>query len=69
MKRHKARFGLFYPENFSNHLANMKRPTVWGDDLEIRAMEEVSDRSIEIYSPDAEDPIMSITIDFDAATE
>ncbi|CAN0464659.1 unnamed protein product [Ascophyllum nodosum] len=52
MKRHKARFGLFYPENFSNHLANMKRPTV----------------SIEIYSPDAEDPIMSITIDFDAAT-
>ena len=132
MKRHKARFGLFYPENFSNHLANMKRPTVWGDELDIRwgsffffsyfewqlwvrdfsiftntdspdtvvvvvhynsvifiynynscvspvysrpipcllssAMEEVSDRSIEIYSPDAEDPIMSITIDFDAAT-
>ncbi|CAM9536680.1 unnamed protein product [Ascophyllum nodosum] len=36
MKRHEGRFSLFHPGNFSKHLSNMGRLTVWGDDLEIR---------------------------------
>mmetsp|Transcript_37461 Transcript_37461/g.64638 ORF Transcript_37461/g.64638 Transcript_37461/m.64638 type:complete len:178 (+) Transcript_37461:283-816(+) len=40
---------FFCTNDFSVYLERIRRNGVWGDDLEIRAMEELIDRSIEIY--------------------
>lgn len=49
MKRHKDRFAVFFEGDFSDHLEAMSKPGKWGDDLEIKAMEEITDRLIYIY--------------------
>jgi hypothetical protein len=54
LEKHADRFGSFYPGNFKEYLRNMKKPGVWGDDLEIKALEEMTDRLIHIYSSHSE---------------
>lgn len=54
MLEHKKRFEVFcYDENFDDHIKSMKLPGTWADDLEIRALEEILDRLICIYSPES----------------
>ena len=50
MEKHRERFIPFCPTNFDEHIKNMKSSGYWGDDLEIRALEEILDRIILIYS-------------------
>jgi hypothetical protein len=50
LEKHSERFSSFYPGDFREYLRRMKRPGVWGDDLEIKALEEITDRLIQIYS-------------------
>ena len=50
MEKHRERFIPFCPTNFDEHIKNMKTSGYWGDDLEIRALEEILDRIILIYS-------------------
>ncbi len=50
MEKHRERFIPFCPTNFDEHIKNMKTSGYWGDDLEIRALEEILDRVILIYS-------------------
>eukprot|EP00752_Nemacystus_decipiens_P004577 g4177.t1 len=66
MSRHRARFGVFVAEDFRDYLYRIRQPGVWGDDLEIRALEELFDRPIEIYSSEGED-LRPMKIDFDAS--
>ncbi|CAN0439684.1 unnamed protein product, partial [Laminaria digitata] len=66
MSTHTARFGVFVTEDFRDYLYRISQPGVWGDDLEIRALEELFDRPIEIYSSEGED-LRPMKIDFDAA--
>jgi OTU-like cysteine protease len=47
------RFSTFIAEDFQGYARRMRRAGVWGDDVEIRALEEVFDRPIQIYSADA----------------
>jgi len=49
MEENRERFSIFCTNDFSVYLERIRRNGVWGDDLEIRAMEELIDRSIEIY--------------------
>jgi hypothetical protein len=54
LEKHAERFSSFYPGDFREYLRRMKRPGVWGDDLEIKALEEMTDRLIHIYSSHSE---------------
>ena len=42
-------------DKFMEYIANMRRDKVWGDDPEIRAMEEMLDTPIEVWNADLED--------------
>ncbi|CAM9519251.1 unnamed protein product, partial [Discosporangium mesarthrocarpum] len=66
MAKHKSRFGVFVAEDFRDYLRRIRQPCVWGDDLEIRALEELYDRPIEIYSSEAGD-LKPMKIDFHAS--
>jgi hypothetical protein len=50
MKRNADRYAAFFDGDFADYLQRMSRPGKWGDDIEIRALEEVIDRVINIYS-------------------
>lgn len=52
MTKHFKRFENFCPTTFQEHIRRMSIPGTWGDDLEIRALEEIFDRIFFIYSPD-----------------
>ena len=43
---------MFVDGNFEEYCKEMEKSTIWGDDIEIRALEEILDRIICIYSPD-----------------
>lgn len=62
---HKDRFQLFCPDDFDQHINQMRHLSTWGDDLEIRALEEIIDRNIRIYSSDALDPTIPIKNNFE----
>ena len=49
----KDRFAPFCSENFDQYIEKKKMNGIWGDDLEIKAMEEIMDRRIIIYSEDS----------------
>mmetsp|Transcript_25760 Transcript_25760/g.35393 ORF Transcript_25760/g.35393 Transcript_25760/m.35393 type:complete len:723 (+) Transcript_25760:67-2235(+) len=50
MMAHRKRFEMFCDESFDDHVQEMRLLGTWGDDLEIRALEEIVDRIICIYS-------------------
>jgi hypothetical protein len=50
MMLHRKRYEMFCDENFEEHIKEMRITGTWGDDLEIRALEEIFDRIICIYS-------------------
>eukprot|EP01041_Mallomonas_annulata_P007712 gene7712-15781_t len=50
MKIHHVRFSLFCSLDFNEYLNEIMTPGMWGDDLEIKALEEILDRVICIYS-------------------
>lgn len=52
--RHRKRFEVFVEGDFEEHLREMSKLGIWADDLEIRALEEITDRIIVIYSSDVE---------------
>ena len=50
---HRNRFEQFcFDEDFDTHVEEMRKPSTWGDDLEVRALEEITDRLIRIYRSD-----------------
>ncbi len=51
----KARFSMFCFDDFDQHIEHMSQVGVWGDELELRALEEIIDRPIRIFSSDAPD--------------
>lgn len=57
---HKERFAVFCPDDFDSYMDSMGQLGTWGDDLEIRALEEIIDRSIRIYSSESADPTVPI---------
>lgn len=50
---HKQRFSLFCADDYDEHVREMAKSCSWGDELEIRALEEILDRHITIYSSEA----------------
>lgn len=50
---YKSRFSLFCAEDFDEHVREMSQVGTWGDELEIRALEEILDRHIVIYSSES----------------
>lgn len=52
--RHRRRFEVFVEGDFEEYIREMSKPGVWGDDLEIRALEEITDRVVTIYSSNVE---------------
>lgn len=50
---HKHRFSLFCADDYDEHVREMAKSCSWGDELEIRALEEILDRHITIYSSEA----------------
>lgn len=54
MLLHRRRFEMFCDGNFDEHVKEMRLLGTWGDDLEIRALEEIVDRIICIYSSEME---------------
>jgi len=52
--RHRNRFEQFCGEDFDRHVEEMRKLATWGDELEIRALEEITDRLIRIYRSDQE---------------
>jgi hypothetical protein len=55
LKLHRDRFEMFCDKNFDEHIEEMSKLGSWGDDMEIRALEEILDRIICIYSADTPD--------------
>lgn len=55
MRKHKNRFAVFCVDNFDDYLQRMSRPGEWADDLEIRALEELFDRPIQIFRAESYD--------------
>ena len=53
MRRHAARFAVFCAVDFEDYLAEKTSAGVWGDDLELKALEELLDRLICIYSSES----------------
>ena len=50
---HRNRFEQFcFDEDFDTHVKEMRKLSTWGDDLEVRALEEITDRLIRIYRSD-----------------
>lgn len=64
LEKYADRFSSFYAGNFREYLENMKNPGVWGDDIEIKALEEMTDRPIYIYSSHS-DSIAPLVTNFD----
>jgi hypothetical protein len=50
MKEHKERFFLFCESDFDKYLATMRIPGTWGSEMEIRALEEITNMFICIYA-------------------
>ena len=64
MRKHRDRFALFCTTDFDTYLNNLSRDGSWGDDLEIKALEEIIDRAIVIYSSENKD-LAPMTANFD----
>jgi hypothetical protein len=69
MEKHAARFVefCFAPGGFAQHLAKIATPGEWGDDLEIKALEEITDRLISIYSSQSRNYCEPLNTNFDEA--
>jgi hypothetical protein len=50
MEKYRARFELFCTGDMDEHLKRMKRVSTYGEELEIKALEEVLDRVFYVYS-------------------
>lgn len=57
MRKHRQRFEIYCATNFDKYCLDMLLSGTWGDDLEIRALEEIFDRPFFIYSPDHYKPL------------
>jgi hypothetical protein len=68
LTRHRKRFEVFCEGDFDEYLRNLSKSGVWGDDLEIRALEEITDRVIMIYSSSAENVLEPINNNFEEKT-
>jgi len=64
LSKHRSRFSLFISCDFDEYLQRTSTPGVWGDDLEIRALEELTDRLICIYSSESRE-VKPLKTDFD----
>ena len=64
MRQHRSRYEVFCPMDYDEYLRSMDIPGTWADDFEIRALEEMLDRLISIYSSDNKD-IRPINKNFD----
>jgi hypothetical protein len=57
LKKHQNRFEKFIVDiKFSEYIMEMSKHGTWADDIEIRAMEELLDRNIHIYSSNSTNP-------------
>lgn len=65
MRKHRERFESFCSIPFDQYLAEMGKAGTWGDDLEIRALEEVFDRIVRIYSSNASDVCVPLKNNFE----
>ena len=64
MRKHRDRFALFCTTDFDTYLNTLSRDGSWGDDLEIKALEEMIDRAIVIYSSENKN-LVPMTANFD----
>lgn len=64
---HKERFKLFCSEDYNEHVMKISCLGEWGDDLEIRALEEILDRNILIYSSGSPNPLVPVNYNEDEA--
>ncbi len=65
MRKHRERFESFCSVPFDQYLTEMGKVGTWGDDLEIRALEEVFDRIVRIYSSNASDVCVPLKNNFE----
>ncbi len=57
LKKHQKRFEKFIVDcKFDDYIEEMSKNGTWADDIEIRAMEEILDRNIHIYSSNSINP-------------
>jgi hypothetical protein len=57
LKKHRKRYEKFMCDvKFEEYIEEMSKNGTWGDDIEIRAMEEILDRHIHIYSSSSTNP-------------
>lgn len=64
MRKHRNRYEVFCPMDYDEYLNHMIMSGTWADDFEIRALEEMLDRLVSIYSSDNKD-IRPINKNFD----
>lgn len=60
MIEHRDRFEIFCTVKFDEHIRRMSLSGTWGDDLEIKALEEILDRVFYIYCPDCNHNLMPV---------
>lgn len=67
LEKHAERFVefCFTPGGFAEHLDKISTPGEWGDDIEIKALEEVTDRLICIYSSQSRNFCEPLNTNFD----
>ncbi|KAJ1414619.1 hypothetical protein B484DRAFT_335169, partial [Ochromonadaceae sp. CCMP2298] len=65
LMRHRGRFEVFCFDPFEQHVLDMSKSGTWGDDLEIRVLEEITDRVITIYASDSATPTEPINSNFE----
>lgn len=53
MRKHRDRYASFCTIDYDDYLERQSEDRTWGDDLEIKALEEIFDRRIVIYSSDS----------------
>lgn len=53
MQQHRNRYEPFCSIGFDEHIKQMAMPASWGDDLEIKALEEILDRHVLVYSSES----------------
>ncbi len=67
LEKNRDRFEMLVEsgEEFNQYVENKRKLKVWGDDPEVRAMEELYDRPIELYIASADGPTDPLKMHFD----
>ena len=65
LKDHRDRFKPFIDGDYDDYISNQMESGTWGDDVEIKVIEEIYDRRVVIYDSEADGALEPMNTNFD----